>query len=176
MVEVTISLTIPCQGRRDGCLLSLCFFFGGFHSVWTCWPSPHSLVTIPSRIWCYGADVYDLNHLWVTAYRFPLGHGLVLFYWSLDSWLWWILCQEACFRVGCYYMALHFYQHYLVLGKTTRVMPMCVLGVDYWLVRNLCSSIHSLSYLRSNCHPIIRAKGYVACVSTVLSRRVLTCC
>jgi hypothetical protein len=35
MVEVTISLTILCDGSRDGSLLSLWVFFGGFHLVWT---------------------------------------------------------------------------------------------------------------------------------------------
>jgi hypothetical protein len=40
------------------------------------------------------------------------------------------------------------------LGKTMRVMPLHVPGV-YWPVRNLCSHVHSLSYLGSNCNPII---------------------
>jgi hypothetical protein len=51
-------------------------------------------------------------------------------------------------------------------------MPLRVLGVVYWPVRNLFSSVHSLSYLGSNCHPIIQDKGYNVCGSTLLVSRV----
>jgi hypothetical protein len=63
--------------------------------------------------------------------------------------------------------ALHFYQHYSVLGKNMRVMPLRVLGVGYWPVRNLCSSASWSTLPGVNCHPVLQAKGYVACVSTV---------
>jgi hypothetical protein len=105
------------------------------------------LVTIPSRIWCYGVVVFDFEPPWVTAYRFPPGRGLVLCYWSLHSWLWWLLCQEACFRVGFYYMALHFYISIIqFLGKPRGLCPACS-RCYYWPVRSLCSSVHNLSYL-----------------------------
>jgi hypothetical protein len=129
MVEVTISLTILCGGSRDGSLLSLWVFVGGFHSVWTCWSSPHSLCNhTRSYLVLWGCCVF-LNHLWVTAYRFPPGRGLILCYWYLHSWLWWLLCQEACFRVGFYYLGSAFLSALFVfLGKTMRVMP-CVFSV-----------------------------------------------
>jgi hypothetical protein len=47
--------------------------------------NPHNIVTIHGHIWYYGVAVYDLNYLWVIAYHFPPGHGLV--YWSLHNWL-----------------------------------------------------------------------------------------
>jgi hypothetical protein len=148
MVEVTISLIILCGGSHEGSLLSLWVFVGGFHSIWTCWSSPHSFVTIPSRIWCYGVVVFDFEPPWVTAYRFPPGRGLVLCYWSLHSWLWWLLCQEACFRVGCYYLSSAFISTlFSFFGENHEGYALHVLGVIYWPVRNLCSSVHSLSYL-----------------------------
>jgi len=126
MVEVGISWTILCEGSHDGFLLSLWVFVGGFNSVWTCWSSPHSLVIILGRIWCYGFVVYDLNHLWVTAYHFPPGRELILCYWYMHIWLWWLLCQEVCFRVGCYYSSSAFLSSlFNFLGKNMRVMP-CV--------------------------------------------------
>jgi hypothetical protein len=42
MVEVMILLTVLCGGSHESSLLSLWVFVGGFHSVQTCWSSPHS--------------------------------------------------------------------------------------------------------------------------------------
>jgi hypothetical protein len=36
------------------------------------------IVTTPDCIWCYGVAVYDLNHLLVIVYHFPLGRGFIL--------------------------------------------------------------------------------------------------
>jgi hypothetical protein len=42
MVEVTILLIVLCGGSHESSLLYLWVFVGGFHSVQTCWSSPHS--------------------------------------------------------------------------------------------------------------------------------------
>jgi hypothetical protein len=88
MVEVVISLVVLCGGNRGGSLLSLWVFVGGFHSVSLVGRLLTVMVTTPGCIWCYGVVVYDLNHLLVTAYRFPPGRGLILRYWYPHSWLW----------------------------------------------------------------------------------------
>jgi len=176
MVEVMISLIILCKGIHGGHLLSLWVFVGGFHLVWTCWSSPYSLVTTQSYL-VYGVVVYDLNHLWVVACHSPPSRGIFLCYWSLHSWLWWLLCQEAYFRFGFYFMALLLYQHYsLFFGENHEGYALHVLSVVYWQVRNLSSSINGISYLRLDCHPIMWVNIFNACMSTMLSRGVLTCC
>jgi hypothetical protein len=149
MVEVMISLIILCGGSHEGSLLYSWVFVGGFHSIWTCWSSPHSLVTILGRMWCYGVVVYDLNHLWVVAYHSPLGRGLVLCYWSLHSWLWWLLCQGVCFRVGFYYLSSAFISALFsfCFWENHEGYALHVLSVNYWPARNLYSSVHNLSYL-----------------------------
>jgi hypothetical protein len=98
------------------------------------------MVTTPSCIWCYGVVVYVLNHLLVTAYLFHLVVGSFCVIGIHTVGYGWLLCQEACFRVVGSTWALHFYQHYSLLGKNMRVMPLRVLGVGYWPVRNLFSS------------------------------------
>jgi hypothetical protein len=87
MVEVVISFAVLCGGSRDGSLLSLWFFLEGFIMFGLASRLLTVILTTPGCIWCYGVAVYDLNHLLVTAYRFPLGCGLFLCYWYLHSWL-----------------------------------------------------------------------------------------
>jgi hypothetical protein len=72
--------------------------------------------------------------------------------------------------------ALHFYQHHSDFwGKNEGYAPMCF-SVGYWPIRNLCSSESWSTLFGVNYHPVLQANGYVAYVSTVLSRRVLTYC
>jgi hypothetical protein len=66
--------------------------------------------------------------------------------------------------------ALHFYQHYSAFwGKTYEGYALRVFCVGYWPVRNLRSSTSWFTLSGVNCHPVLQAKGYVACVSTALS-------
>jgi hypothetical protein len=94
MVEVTISLAVLCGGNCGGSMLYLWVFVGGFHSVSLVGRLLTVMVTTPSYIWCYGVDVYDLNHLLVTAYRFPPGRGLILCYWYPHNWSWVAIMPE----------------------------------------------------------------------------------
>jgi hypothetical protein len=75
MVEVTISLTVLCGGSREGSLLSLWVFVGGFHSIWTCWPSPHSP--------CNHTQSYLLLWGCYVIFEPPLGHCI-----SFSTWSW----------------------------------------------------------------------------------------
>jgi hypothetical protein len=63
-----------------------------------------------------------------------------------------------------------------LLGKNTRVMPLRVLGVGYWPVRNLCSSASWSTLPGVELSPYLQAKGYKACGSTVLVSKALTYC
>jgi hypothetical protein len=92
------------------------------------------------------------NHL-VSLHIVSPGYGLVYDYWFLHSWLWWLLCQDACFRVDCYFMALFYISIIRVDWENHEGYALRVLGV---IIRSLCSSVHSLSYL-VNCHPVLQS-------------------
>jgi hypothetical protein len=53
MVEVIISLNVLCGGSREGSILSLWVFVGGFHSYGHVGHLLTVCVTIPDRICCY---------------------------------------------------------------------------------------------------------------------------
>jgi hypothetical protein len=80
-------------------------------------------VTMPSHICCYGVVGFDFEPPWVTAYRFTKVWAR-LCYWFLRSWLRWLLCQDAFFRVGCYFAI--FWLCFIstlfgLIGKTMRI-------------------------------------------------------
>jgi len=101
-----ISLMIMCVEAMKA-LCCLVIFCWRVHSVQTYWLSPHSS--------CHHAQSYmllwgcwvDFEPPWVTAYHFTEVWAR-LCYWFLCSWLQWLLCQDACFRVGCYFVALFY--------------------------------------------------------------------
>jgi len=126
MVEVGISWTIMCQGSHDGFLLSLWVFVEGFNSVWTCWSSPHSLVIILGRIWCYGFVVYDLNHLWSLHLFLHLVVGL--FYVIGICTVGYGGYYAKRIALGLVYITwdLHLYQNYSNFWGKTRGLCPCV--------------------------------------------------
>jgi hypothetical protein len=121
-------------------------FFGGFHLVQTCCCLHTVLVTSPSRICCYGVVGFDLNHL-VSLYIVSPGYGLVY------------TIGVCVFGYDGYYAKglalrlisiswLFFISALLgLIGENREGYALCVLGVIYWPVRDLCSSVHNLSYL-----------------------------
>jgi hypothetical protein len=58
-------------------VMALCCLYGflleGFISFGLAIRLLTVFVTIPGHFWCYGAVVYDLNHLWVTAFHLVVG-------------------------------------------------------------------------------------------------------
>jgi hypothetical protein len=137
---------ILCGGSHEGSLLSYGFWLDGFIRSRLAGHLHTVLVNIPSCIWCYGVAMFVFEPPWVTAIIFVWSWARVWF-WFLHSWLWWLLCQDAFFRVGFYYMALRFYQHYSVFWENHQGYTHAC-SHDYYLpVRSLFSSVHSLSYL-----------------------------
>jgi hypothetical protein len=88
------------------------------------------LVTIPGHICCYGVYCVILKP--------PLGHCISFSTWSWAHFILLVFTQlvmldiipRGLLRVGCYYLSSTFISSLFgFLGKTIRVMPMCVLGV-----------------------------------------------
>jgi hypothetical protein len=148
--------------------LSYGFFLEGFIQSRLVGHLHTVLVNIPIRIWLLRLI---LNHRG-SLLSFSPGRGFVY-----D-------CGFCTVGLGGYYakmMALglvviswlYFYISIIQVDwENHEGYALCVLSV---IIRSLCSSVHSLSYL-VNCHPVCEAIGDMACVSTVLSRNFLTCC
>jgi hypothetical protein len=126
MVEVTVSLIILSARSHEGSLLSLLVLVGGFHSVQTCWLSPHFSCHHTQSFCCYGV-VGFLNHL-VSLYIVSPGYGFV---YTIDVC---VVGYDGYYAKGlalrlisiswlCFISALPG-----LIGKTTRVIP-CVFWV-----------------------------------------------
>jgi hypothetical protein len=71
-----ISLMILYGGSHEGSLLSYGFWLKGFIRSRIVGHLHTVLVTIPSRIWCYGVVVFDFEHLG-SLLSFSPGRGLM---------------------------------------------------------------------------------------------------
>jgi hypothetical protein len=139
MVEVAISLVVLCGGSRDGYLLSLWVFVGGFHSVFPCCLSPHSYdnqTQLYLVLWgCFVCFEPPFGH----CISFSPGHGIILRYWYPHSGyevdimqrhsLGFLVVPGLCISINIIQL----------FRKNMRVMPLRVLGVGYWPVINIFS-------------------------------------
>jgi hypothetical protein len=105
MVEVTVSLIILSARSHEGSLSSLLVFLGGFHTVQTCWSSPHISRKL---VQSYLVAVFDFGTTMGYCYRFHpiMGSRIIV---VSANWLGGY--QYICFRVDCYLVALFLYQH-----------------------------------------------------------------
>jgi hypothetical protein len=90
--------------------------------------------------------VFDFEPPWVTAYRFHLvvGSFMLLVFVKLVI----VAIMPRGFLYGWFlFHGFAFVSSLLFFGENCKGYALCGLGVIYWPVRNLCSSIHNLSYL-----------------------------